>query len=194
MAAIEDARAALASNGEMSGVLDASWAVRRLAQTDAALRALIAEHERLTAPLPDYFAPKPIAGTIEASLTTPPTDDEREALVLAMLGRSTMPTDWRRWPQITYAMQLADGALAAGFRRPGPITDVWERRTENRIHYRYGVNSGTYSAWPHGVTASHDEQQRRLESETSGPVDVTLRESRTVVYGPWEPVEAARDA
>lgn len=60
-----------------------------------------------------------------------------------------------------------------------------EERTENRIHYRYGVNSGTYSAFPYGVTASHEDQRQRLESETCGPVDVTKRESRTVLYGAW---------
>jgi hypothetical protein len=80
------------------------------------------------------------------------------------------------------------------FHRQGPVTDEWERRIENRIHYRYGVNSGTYSAFPFGVTASHEEQKSRLEGETSGPVDVTKRESRVVLYGPWEPVEAARNA
>lgn len=69
-----------------------------------------------------------------------------------------------------------------------PPTDEWESRTENRIHYRYGVNSGIYSGYPFGQTATHVEQQRRFESETSGPVDVTKRESRTVLYGPWEVV------
>lgn len=56
---------------------------------------------------------------------------------------------------------------------------------KNRIHYRYGVTSGIYHGRPWHATATHEEQQRKFEGETSGPIDVTKRESRTVLYGPW---------
>ena len=67
-------------------------------------------------------------------------------------------------------------------------TEDWDSITENRIHYRYGVNSGVYAGWPHNQTSSHADQQRDFEGQTSGPVDVTKRESRTVLYGPWTEV------
>jgi plasmid stabilization system protein ParE len=129
-------------------------------------------------------------------------DDEREALALAGLDseRLRQIAEWLRMEQGHEETARRVDLIAdrhdrlAGFHRQGPITDEWELRIENRIHYRYGVNSGTYSAWPYGVTASHDEQKQRLEDETSGPVDVVKRESRTVLVGPWEPVEAARAA
>lgn len=69
----------------------------------AALRALIAEHERLTAP---------------------PTDDEREAL--ARLLRGDVGIGGMPWETVADAYRKsADRAIAAGFRRQGPITDAY---------------------------------------------------------------------
>ena len=145
MTAIEDARALIydyhhAERGK-TGV-DRHAAMRTLA-------ALVAEHERLTAPaehpldalwdgtpstaraianakaqerlttpLPGYFAPKPIAGTIEASLTSPPTDDEREALIDDL----SATVDWLKRTRNYMDADRVMRAIAA-LRRQGAITD-----------------------------------------------------------------------
>lgn len=219
---IEDARAALEGVMELDATSEYRVVVRdnhvsvltaHEVELRNAIRALIAAHEELLAEMHQrelhHFETEKLlteAGidpdNMEAArlaverLTVPPTDDEddltlTQRIAKARVMHSFLPDDDDR----SKNEYVADELTAAGFRRQGPIADEWERRTENRIHYQYGVNSGIYSgAFPYGMTASHDEQQRRLEGETSGPVNVTKRESRTVLYGPWEPVEAGRDA
>lgn len=92
MTAIEDAREAL---GEMEAARTIREQALGRARVKAALRALIAEHERLTAP---------------------PTDDEREALVHLLFDQ--VPEDWDE----NDIGILADAILEGGFRRQGPIT------------------------------------------------------------------------
>jgi hypothetical protein len=47
-------------------------------------------------------------------VTTPPTEDEREVLRRILFDDRTFRT----------TEQIVDGILAAGFRRPGPVTDA----------------------------------------------------------------------
>ena len=107
MSALEDARAALAE--------DRDYVVsNRERLLEEILEALIAELERLT---------------------TPPTDDEREALVNALLGSRFFDShdwagtgSWPGWEYIQWELgELADDILASEvwrFRRQGPITDA----------------------------------------------------------------------
>jgi hypothetical protein len=143
MTAIEDARTALAKL-ESVALGDALSA--------RALRDLIAEHERLTAP---------------------PTDDEREA----QRGTPEDPQDslarviWESSRDdegtisATGANIVARAVIAAGFRRQGPTTDEWE----------YGVLGPTGRMVNNG-DYTHLQTHRRRKA------------------GPWESVEAARDA
>jgi hypothetical protein len=68
----------------------------------------------------------------------------------------------------------------------GPIREalehVWNETisTERRIHYSYGINSGTHSGY-----GSYEELQQQMESATSGPVQVDKREFRRVGFGYW---------
>ncbi len=106
MTAIEDARAALV-NFDAHGVIFGP-------DVATALRALIAEHERLT---------------------TPPTDDEREALAAEMEAEAD------KWsPQWTPTAAILRKAATA-LRRQGPITDALQRAmfdVESKHHF-HGV-------------------------------------------------------
>lgn len=128
MTAIEDARAALAKLIDEAKYwldrIEGEWGRGKsydalLAEGDedalviagaaAALDALIAEHERLT---------------------TPPTDDEREALARTVYYWDVSEdVGSQAWEQLTENQrdvwrEAADAILAAGFRRQGPITDT----------------------------------------------------------------------
>ena len=71
-----------------------------------------------------------------------------------------------------------------------PKSGTWilrgEETVERRIHYAYGVNSGIYDGSPWHQRASYEELQKIFEGLTSGPIDVTKREHRTVRYEPWQ--------
>ena len=83
---------------------------------------------------------------------------------------------------------------------PGVVAEEpeWEteRVEEARIHYRYGVNSGTLAAWntPESIALAVEDHERR----TMGRVGVEKIETRTKITrtSPWVPVEqeGANDA
>lgn len=99
MTALDDARAALARLDDPKHGRDWSgWDYA--ADLEKAIRPLIAEHEHLT---------------------TPPTDDEREALA-EILYPFFVRGDGLH--DVVIAEQALDAILAAGFRRQGPITDA----------------------------------------------------------------------
>ena len=125
MTAIEDARAALAKHEHACDEAERIVGVRPADDVvTVALRELIAEHERLT---------------------TPPSDDEREALARAHFY------DWRRIHPgtLTWATygeshkqrfyDLADVAIGAGFRRQGPITDA---QVDAALDSWFGISAG----------------------------------------------------
>lgn len=78
--------------------------------------------------------------------------------------------------------------VRAGVVAEGPEWET-ERVEEARIHYRYGVNSGTLAArnTPESIAAAVEVHERR----TMGPIGVERIEVRTKVTrtSPWGPVE-----
>lgn len=159
MTAIEDARAAtdaLAHDLEYQH----SDVLRSARRALVASRALIAEHERLTADR-DYMVTNAeglyrsgvrMQTEIER-LTAPPTDDEREALAqVIFLAKYPGSADaWDRASDSDKSLwyRKADPILAAGFRRQGPITDEWEYKpgyieADGRVFAQSGVIAPGY--------------------------------------------------
>ena len=59
-----------------------------------------------------------------------------------------------------------------------------ETAIENRITFSYGVNKNQRRSG----FSTHKALQERVESETSGPVQIDKRESRMIYYEDWEEV------
>lgn len=115
-------------------------------------------------------------------LTTPPTADEREAL-LAIIDT------WWNSPRLgaTGSMSQADtialrDLILQDFRRQGPITDEWE----------YGaVYQGHNGEWfaMDGAFAIREAAEREVERYADAQIVLGRRRKAD----PWEPVEAARE-
>jgi hypothetical protein len=166
--------------GRMKSALELKNIVGTVRVRASDLRALIAEHERVTADLAMYqdhaglTFPRPLK-------FEPPTDDEREALTLAFFewineGWLSAGTDQHRPSLSEY---LADAVLAAGFRRQGPITDEWE----------YGIAA---DGDDHEPFTDHYSSIEDMSDEFDGSL---AREDEHLVRrrkaGPWEPVDAS---
>jgi hypothetical protein len=138
MTAIEDARVVLTEHPRNDIFLR------------AALRDLIAEHERLTAEndrlrvMWDKSGKNDLLAEIER-LTTPPTDDER-ALISAIAGDRGLSS--------VQCDALADDLVAVGFRRQGPITD--ERHAGYRQLHELVKDA------PEGVRRAVGNEQQRV--------------------------------
>lgn len=203
MTAIEDARAAL-------GEIEAARTVRERAlgraRVEAALRALIAEHERMRGWLEEQklggrFGALPqfllrvldgeerlavggegvghegIPGHSMQVVTAPPTDAEREAIIHALDLWDNDPT--YTTPDAAWR-KAAEYLHAAGFRRQGPITDEWE----------YGaVYQGHNGEWfsMDGAFALREAAEREVERYADAQITLGRRRKAD----PWEPVEAA---
>ena len=189
MTALEDALAALASYD--AAIEDTGQNPDIVNRQDAphlafVLRALIAEYERLIAAtnprktiaqISAYEAAVSIRAReivdtrkVFEAVATPPTDDEREALVKAILSVRWANGDPLSGVTSRTAQMVAEPILAAGFRRQGPITDEWE--------YRAGDD---YYVYP-SLDLLRDH----------------FRASSTKIFrrrkaGPWEPVETDAD-
>lgn len=119
-------------------------------------------------------------------LTAPPTDAEREALAKTVYYWDVSEdVGSKAWEQLTEGMrdvwrEAADAILAAGFRRQGPTTGGWE----------YGIRPEDDDV-PLGVSPmpTLDAARTRANNIRGGWIIVRRRKA-----GPWEPVEAARDA
>ena len=142
MTAIEDARAALGAfvpSPRTEPEYSAAW---------VALRELIAEHERLT---------------------TPPSDDEREALADLIEGVGIYIPGSHGHDYI-HPGKAADAILVAGFRRQGPITEEWQ----------YGEKS------LHSSMVWIVDREMRPDLWRDVPPEQRVRRRKA---GPWEPVE-----
>lgn len=194
MTAIEDARAALA---EWVEHLTDAPSQSRSDRMAAALRALIAEHERLTAEMHQrelhHFETEKML--VEAGIdpdAAPPTDDEFDALEdLITEARDEYPRDVRDMP----SSELTERILAAGFRRQGSPADEWEYATAIRDR----VDGGLYDIWPTEQPMSAEQIAEWVAQDREGWVNyppertvVNVRRRKAVEAGPWEPVEAAR--
>ena len=118
-------------------------------------------------------------------LTTPPTDDEREALEAAIDPDGDLEG---------YVVEgITDRILDAGFRRQGSITDEWE----------YAWRTDESHVWPYDqydheggdtLTEVVDVQAEPWwQSEVVEGMSIHRRRKATPA-GPWEPVEAVEDA
>lgn len=169
MTAIEDARAALAG-------FEAEKRFRVTEMRDyaltlaAALRALLAEHERLTAPaehpLDALWDGTPSTARAIANakaqerLTAPPTDDDREALIALI-------HDIRQRPVSTQMNEpFADAILAAGFRRALSVTqrtvnidrEWFERLKEAERRPEPIADAQVNAAWRAGAAVLGDHE------------------------------------
>jgi hypothetical protein len=226
---LEDARAALAALGHDLEYQHSD--VHRSAQRAlVALRALIAEHGRLTAEVEsDYLSIEDLGEAMSAAsdrwdgdeamhaivlrfvghyaaldaaidsaraaddyddtkqilfrwdsecstlvLTAPPTDDEREARRIA-IRRGMDSIGSKTWDETVE--DISDRLHDAGFRRQGPITDEWE----------YGIRAD-------GNDEPYSYHSDDLDWLLDGVSDFDGHIVRRRKAGPWEPVEAARDA
>lgn len=194
MTALEDASAALAA-WEGTGI-DSAWALRRVTAMEEALRALIAEYERLTSEMHQrelhHFETEQMLA--QAGLepdASPPTDDEREALALIVkriahkFGGPSM-AEFENAPPIRKHYATAEAIIAAGFRRQGPITDDLEYGAG------YEGDDGLQVRWfsmPSGAFTIREAAENEV-ARYADPQIVLIRRRRP---GPWEPVETARE-
>ena len=206
MTALEDARAALVA-GELNAEMGVPVTWGEVRALHDVIRALMAEYERVIAAtnprktiaqISAYEASVSIrarevvdARKVFEAVTAPPTDDERAQAGL----------DSERLRQIAEWLSMEHGheetakrvaliadrhdRLAAGFRRQGPITDEWE----------WGA------IWTNGVVegkwfdmGDSFPIREAAERQVDGYVDPQIVLGRRRKAGPWEPVEAARDA
>ena len=105
-----------------------------------------------------------------SALTTPPTDEEMEPLTVII--RDSIERWGDLFPTPDVARYVADDVEAAGFRRQGPITDVWE--------YGSQITNGTIA--PEPFDDLHDASVAASRWINGSVV-------RRRKAGPWEPVE-----
>lgn len=199
MTAIEDARALRAALDDNANYGDAGQFYPGLDKVEEVLDALIAEHERVIADRDEWkrlFSechPVHMDGVRRAALaerelerlTTPPTDDECEALYdgawRAISGRDE---PWGGCAEREKVMRVAE--FAAGFRRQGPITDEWEYGAV------YLANNGVELMWfsMDGAFTIREAAERDVERYNDEQIVLGRRRKA----GPWEPVEAGERA
>jgi len=102
-----------------------------------------------------------------------------------------MPNDdWRREPQVldllgTLAMLMLDDEIGARARQLVAVRSstglTFSSHAEVRVHYSYGVNSGTRIGL--AGLGSILALRESIERDTQGPVDIVKVEHRTKVDG-----------
>jgi len=137
MTPIEEARAALDRVVELDPSSDLHIVIRdhhtsvlsaHEVELRSALRALIAEHERVLAHPLLATIDMEASTVIEVEEPTPPTDDEREAMLREARTRHPLDLDgWNRDRNHDKASGFCEGAeWAFRFHRQGPITYAQE--------------------------------------------------------------------
>lgn len=128
-------------------------------------------------------------GSYDVDWATPPTDDDREALigrvegVKALLGEVYHTGITLLSIDFDPAYETLEDAVRA-LRRPLPITDEWEYAWEADEKVRATLS-------PRGPRIMLDDQPETPERIAAFPKGRRIRRRKA---GPWEPVEAARDA
>lgn len=225
LTAIEEARAALAKWDADDPDVDFPSTIEAGVGLEMAIRALIAEHERLTADR-DYMVTNAeglyrsgVRMQAESErLTTPPTDDEREALAAAEFPEG----EFTNWATILAFREAYLRGFDVGLRRERPVQEhvdglvVSRRNMEIVIRERDAAREALANTMRRQgpITEEWEYATRRasggglpylqydLESARrfidNPPIGIVRYEGDPFVAirrrkaGPWEPVEAAR--
>jgi len=125
---------------------------------------------------------------VRASVESDPAKDERLVRYMAMVTPLGYQSALTVVQQMTLMIQAETEARQACVVAEEPDWET-ERVEEARIHYRYGVNSGTLAAWntPESIALAVEDHERR----TMGPIGVEKIETRTKItrISPWVPVK-----